>query len=305
MASYVDPISMLVHSTVRILAYDANGAASSGTGYVYRFCETEDGSSAPCIVTNKHVLRNAVRAVFNLTLRADGGGPDIGRHEAVTVHGLDALCIAHPNDSVDLIALPIGAVLNAASKKGTAYHFVALDRTLVPNQSLLNSLSIMEEIVMIGYPNGMWDQNHNLPIIRRGITATHPRLPLNGKPEFLIDAACFPGSSGSPVFLANIGSFIEPSGTVCIGSRIALLGTLYAGPQHTTTGEVVIVEVPTDTKAMAVGSIPNNLGLVILSSELLVLEDAIRELTHSHRSRNSLCPCGSGVKIRHCCGALA
>ncbi len=44
---------------------------------------------------------------------------------------------------------------------------------------------------MIGYPNGIWDEANNMPIIRRGITATHPNFNYNGKPEFMIDAACF------------------------------------------------------------------------------------------------------------------
>ncbi len=162
----------------------------------------------------------------------------------------------------------------------------------------------MEEIVMIGYPNGIWDRTHNLPIIRKGITATHARLPLNGKSEFLIDAGCFPGSSGSPVFLANIGSFLRPDGSMSIGTRIALLGTLYAGPQHTTTGDVVVVEVPTDTKALAIGAIPNNLGYVISSSRLSELEDLVREFSDSPVSRNAPCNCGSGRRFKHCCGLL-
>ena len=159
---------------------------------------------------------------------------------------------------------------------------------------------------MIGYPNGLWDQLHNLPIIRKGITATHPKLKLNGKPEFLIDAACFPGSSGSPVFLANIGSYVSPNGSLCTGSRVALLGTLYAGPQHTTTGEIVVVDVPTDTKSIAVGSIPNNLGYVIQASELLVLEEAVKKAFQPAPavSRNARCPCGSGKRYKECCGAL-
>jgi hypothetical protein len=136
----------------------------------------------------------------------------------------------------------------------------------------------MEEIIMIGYPNGIWDAKHNLPVIRRGITATHPKLPYNGKPEFLIDAACFPGSSGSPVFLANLGSFVGAHGDLCPGNRIALLGTLYAGPQHTATGEVVVVDVPTDTRAVAISSIPNNLGLVIHASKLLDFEAILEKL---------------------------
>jgi hypothetical protein len=30
---------------------------------------------------------------------------------------------------------------------------------------------------MIGYPNGIWDAKNNLPVIRKGITATHANIP--------------------------------------------------------------------------------------------------------------------------------
>ena len=40
-----------------------------------------------------------------------------------------------------------------------------------------------------------------MPILRRGTTATPIALNFEGRPEFLIDAAVYPGSSGSPVFV--------------------------------------------------------------------------------------------------------
>ncbi|MBB5882052.1 hypothetical protein GGR74_003274 [Xanthomonas arboricola] len=304
MTAYIHPISQLVHSTVRILCFDVEGRSSSGSGYIYLFCEN-DGNSVPCVVTNKHVVRGAIRGVFNLTLKKKDGSPDLGQHESITVKNLDKMCVYHPDPNVDLAVLPIGPLLNAANRSGKDYYYVPLGRELLPTPELLDSLPPMEEIVMIGYPNGIWDETHNLPIIRRGITATHPKLALNGKPEFLIDAACFPGSSGSPVFLANIGSFVSADGALCAGSRISLLGTLYAGPQHTTTGEVVVVEVPTDTKTLAVGSIPNNLGYVISSAQLSALEDSVRKLMEPQPARNSPCPCGSGQRFKACCGGLA
>jgi hypothetical protein len=239
-------------------------------------------------------------------LKSGEGTPDLGNHEAVTLDNLGNYCIQHPSPSVDLVAFPIGPILNNASKDGRDYYFVPLGRSLIADEALLNALPPMEEIVMIGYPNGLWDETHNLPIIRKGITATHPRLKLNGKPEFLIDAACFPGSSGSPVFLANIGSYLSSDGAFCAGTRVALLGTLYAGPQHTTTGEIVVVDVPTDTKSLAVGAIPNNLGYVVQAAELLVLEECVRKaLTPVVRvPRNSKCTCGSGKRYKECCGVL-
>lgn len=302
MPAYINPISQLVHSTVRILCVDPQGRQSSGTGYVYLFCE-HDGVSAPCIVTNKHVVRGADYGVFNLTLSKEDGLPDLGKHERICVYDLEKMCIEHPDPDVDLVAFPIAQLLKSAKLAGKDYFFVPLSRALLPTPELLESLPPMEEIVMIGYPNGIWDETHNLPIIRRGITATHPKLDLNGKPEFLIDAACFPGSSGSPVFLANIGSFVNANGDLCTGTRIALLGTLYAGPQHTTEGEIVVVDVPTDTKTLAIGTIPNNLGYVIRSSALSALENRVRAVG-ARPSRNSPCPCGSGQRFKHCCGGL-
>lgn len=305
MSSFIHPITQLVHSTVRIECEDAQKSMSSGSGYIFLFCE-KDGQSFPCIVTNKHVIRGAARATFHLTLKDEEGNAKLGSHEPVTLDSVQQHCIYHPNPHVDLAAIPIGPILNKATQDGRAYHFVPLSKGVVATKELLESLPPMEEIVMIGYPNGLWDKAHNLPIIRKGITATHPKLELNGKPEFLIDAACFPGSSGSPVFLANIGSYVSPEGALCAGTRIALLGTLYAGPQHTTTGDVIVVDVPTVAKPIAVGTIPNNLGYVIHASELLTLEEAVQKQLQPTTpiSRNSQCLCGSGKRYKECCGSL-
>ena len=116
-----------------------------------------------------------------------------------------------------------------------------------------------------------------MPILRRGVTATHPNINYEGKREFLIDAACFPGSSGSPVFLFNTNGWTNRNGgTVMGGTRVKLLGVLYAGPQHTATGEIRIMNVPTQQRAISISTIPNNLGLVIKASRLTELDAVIR-----------------------------
>lgn len=274
--NYVSPIEYLIHSTVRIECDTLTGKGS-GSGYFFAFLE-KDSQYTPCIVTNKHVIAGAMRGTFHITRLGLDGAPKLGEYVSFVVDDFEQRWIGHPDPSIDLAILPIGEFLHNAKEQGHSLHFDPLGKALIASNELLTTLPSMEEIVMIGYPNGIWDAKHNLPIIRRGITATHPRLPYNGKSEFLIDAACFPGSSGSPVFLANIGTYISAEGAVCAGSRIALLGTLYAGPQHTATGEVIVVEVPTDTKAMAISTIPNNLGLVIQSSKLLDFEPILEKL---------------------------
>ena len=124
---------------------------------------------------------------------------------------------------------------------------------------------------MIGYPNGLWDSLNNMPIIRKGITATNYNLDYNGKKEFVIDAACFPGSSGSLVMLCNVGGYRDKQGNLNWGnSRVYLLGILYAGPQLTVTGDIRIINIPTvQQKAMAVSHVPNNLGYIIKAERIL------------------------------------
>lgn len=56
-------------------------------------------------------------------------------------------------------------------------------------------------MIFVGYPDGLFDTTNLLPVMRRGITASHPNIDYEGTPAFLIDASVFRGSSGSPVFL--------------------------------------------------------------------------------------------------------
>ncbi|MBB1281611.1 serine protease [Pseudoalteromonas sp. SR41-1] len=277
MSEYVNPVEDLVHSTLRIECETAQGV-SSGSGYFYAFLEEKDGHHVPCIVTNKHVIKGATKGKFFLSVKNDDGKPDLGKHFPIVFNDFESMWVGHPAPNVDLAIFPLGPIFHEAGQKGIKLHYVMLGKNVKADEGLLKTLPTMEEIIMIGYPNGIWDEKHNLPIIRKGITATHPRLPYNGEPEFMIDAACFPGSSGSPVFLANIGSFVNDTGALCAGTRIALLGTLYAGPQHTATGEVRVVNVPTANKPISISTIPNNLGLVIHVNKLDDFEPILKKL---------------------------
>lgn len=304
MNDFAHPISQLIHCTVRISCFDSNNEESFGSGYIYNFCESDD-SHVPCIVTNKHVLKGAVRGVFHLTLKKPDGNPDVGNYESIILENIQSFSIPHPNPAIDLIAIPIGAVLASSLRNGREYFYLSLGSNSTASDELLANLVAMEDVVMIGYPIGLWDEVNNYPIIRKGITATHPNLNFKGNSEFLIDAACFPGSSGSPVFLANLGSYIDKEGTTCIGNRVALLGTLWGGPMQKTAGELVVVDIPTDTKSLVIGYANINLGFVIKCSELKVLEGAVRKVADIKRvSRNSPCMCGSGKRYKSCCGTL-
>ena len=122
---------------------------------------------------------------------------------------------------------------------------------------------------MIGYPNGIWDEKNNMPIVRRGITATNPKHDYNGLPIFVIDCACFPGSSGSPVLIFDQGGYLDAKGNLNLGGgRVILLGVLFAGPQHVAEGEIQTIEVPLAQVPISLSKIPNNLGFVVKSQKI-------------------------------------
>ena len=146
----------------------------------------------------------------------------------------------------------------------------AFEDKLIPSQEQLQDIDIAEDILMIGYPNGLWDSIHNMPIVRRGIMATDINLCHNGKREFVIDAACFPGSSGSPIILYNKGQYSDKHGNINIGqSRMYLLGILWGGPQQTIQGDLKVEVIPTSyQKVYSETQVLINLGYVIQSSVL-------------------------------------
>lgn len=277
MAHNLSPSEQLTFSTARIECETAGGL-STGTGFFFRFLD--DGTThVPAFVTNKHVIKGAKRGKFHLTLLGPNGEPQTGKHIAVILDNFESRWIPHPDSAVDLCVMPIAPLLNEASAAGHQFFYIALDKSLVPSVTELNDLSAMEDVVMIGYPNGIWDAVNNMPIIRRGVTATHPNIDYEGRKEFMIDAACFPGSSGSPVFLFNIGGWASRQGGMVIGgARIKLLGALYAGPQHTATGEIQIVNVPTQQTPVAISRIPNNLGLVLKSQRILDFDPILKTM---------------------------
>lgn len=272
------PIDSLPHGTVRLICKYKDGNSGSGTGFFVFFLN--DGKTAiPCVVTNKHVLENSVECSFQLTIKKENGEPDIGNYRTIVYQDFADKWIPHPDEEVDLAVFEVGRLIDKTYKQGIVFFWVPLDLKIIMRKEELAELSILEDIIMIGYPNSIWDEKNNLPIIRKGITATHPGYNFNGKDEFVIDAACFPGSSGSPVFIANLGSVKDKYGNITVGeSRIILLGILYAGPQHTVEGDVKIVNIPTTQKAVTFAGIPNNLGYVINAYKLFDFEEVLLKI---------------------------
>lgn len=262
-------LEQLCFCTTRIETEDTLGNSFSGTGFFYNL--EINGDTIPLIVTNKHVVENMKTGRFKMTKEDEHGNPVYTDHLAIRDEAsFSGKWVPHPDPNIDLCILPIASLLTRAREEGHKLFYRTLSADLIPPQNDLDQLDAVEEIIMIGYPNGLWDSVNNMPIIRRGITATPVYLNYEGKKEFVIDAACFPGSSGSPVLLCDKGGYTDKKGKLKIGApRVMFLGVLYAGPQLTVTGEIKVVTIPNIQQVLPISRIPNNLGYIIKSECLL------------------------------------
>ena len=264
----------LLHSTVRITSIFNNNMIGTGTGFFFIF--TINNNEVPVIVTNKHVVKNSIKGNFRLSLADTNGNWIKKSYIDINCEEFEEMWIMHPEENIDLCIMPIASLLQKAQEMGKNLYFKALDKTIIPSFEQIEKLTAIEDILMIGYPNGLWDSYNNMPIIRRGVTATNVKLDYNNKKEFLIDIAAFPGSSGSPVFIYNQGSYPVEDGIV-VGNRLILLGVLYAGTQMSVEGNIEIMEVPTANIPITKSKIPNNIGIIIKIEKLLDFESILEE----------------------------
>jgi hypothetical protein len=188
----------LVYTTVRIETTSTQGCHGSGTGFFMDFCK-RGSSRVPSIVTNKHVVAGAIEGRFHMTAKkSEANEPDFGNVIPVPVTEFEKHWILHPDPSVDIAVFPIARLLDRLCEEGKEPFYLAFYNDILGDNSFLINLSAIEDIIMIGYPIGLWDSKHNYPIVRRGITATPPYIDFNGQAQFVIDCACFPGSEPDP-----------------------------------------------------------------------------------------------------------
>ncbi|MFF5305916.1 serine protease [Streptomyces sp. NPDC013161] len=230
----------LLFCTTRIQTSGPRGTGS-GTGFIYTLQGNDFG--LPLLVTNKHVIEGASQCHVRFSrLNASGDGPDLtSRPVDVIYQGIQ--WTGHPDPDIDIAVLPLAQTFMNIQERGDRIFHKSIGPDLCPNEAQLADLDAVEPITFVGYPNGLYDSVHNTPIVRQGVTATPIELDYEGKPIFLVDASVFPGSSGSPVFIVQEGSY-RSKGNLVVGSRIIFLGVIAAVMQQATIGQIVQVAAP-------------------------------------------------------------
>lgn len=259
----------LQYSTIRIECKDKQGNLSTGTGFFFDFLQSKDGN-VPVIITNKHVVKGNDGGRLLFTISNEKGQPIDSFHHTFNISpNFENAWRFHPDPNVDLCAMPIAEIIFSLKEQNMKPYYAPFNKSLIPSKEQLNDLGALEDIIMIGYPNGIWDNINNQPILRKGITATHPNKDYLGRREFMGDIASFPGSSGSPVLVYNQNGYKQRDGTLNMSERLLLLGVLYAGPQHQAIGQI---HTNYQNKPISVSNIPNNLGMIIKSERIMELE---------------------------------
>lgn len=256
----------LMYSTIRLECLNREGAIKTGTGFFFNFTQPPYKGAYPVIITNKHVIKNAVKCELKLT-KAINGEPLDNECISYVVNDFESRFIEHPNKDIDICVMPIGIILNELKQKNKEVFYIGLDSLIITRKDDLENLGAIEDTIMVGYPNGIWDENNNKPIFRKGITATHPKFDYEGRKEFLIDLSCFPGSSGSPVFIYNENGYVDKkNNSYNMEPRILFIGILRGGHEH-------IIQSMIDDEGNEIEvSMPNNLGVVIKSDVIIDLE---------------------------------
>lgn len=223
------------------------GFQSSGTAFFYQqlgeAIPTQDGTNQwrkttkIWLVTNRHVLvprindREVFPSVFTFHLRKKEG---IGlKWEQVTITQDELIKRAkfHPDSSVDVCVVDIFDILANKFKPGGDYlAWGNVSKEMFVGQNKIH-VGVGDDVLVIGYPRGYYDDVNLFPIVKAGIIASKWGVRFRGNRHFLVDAKLFPQSSGSLV-VSKPTQFVTEAGKAYLAKnkQFAFLGILSSEP---------------------------------------------------------------------------
>jgi hypothetical protein len=183
--------------------------------------------------------------------------------------------ILHPDPKVDLAIMPLKLVVAECRRHGKLPFYTQIQSSTVADVIQWKEFIPIEDVLLVGYPNGLWDETNNLPFFMKGITSTHPGINYKGNDEFVINMPVYLGSSGSPVFLVNKEFYDKSRNYQTGGDEVRLLGIAYKHLLYLADGKV---KSDTDEKKSKVSSrILLDLGLAIRSTKLRDFEPILQK----------------------------
>jgi hypothetical protein len=274
----------LFFTTVRIDTLMQSGLNGSGTGFF--ISHTVNGKDYMFVVTNKHVVMGMHEGTFTFLKQKDGK-PALGNRFALRIEpqAWSSMWFGHADPNIDIAICPLAPLIqHVKNNHDVDLYFKLVQTDMIPTPKQTEELDAIETVTFIGYPNGVWDGKNFLPVARRGTTASPIEVDFEGTPRFLIDASVFGGSSGSPVFLLNQGSFASKDGSLRVGSRFYFLGVIAAVFFRTHLNEIISVPIPTHVRSVAPQQEMIDLGIVFKARTVV---ETIEAMMKAHNASTS------------------
>lgn len=236
------------HGIVTPIISKIPNGQSQGTGFFYqKIAPGDPEKQGPqwriieqvWLVTNRHVLIPKIdgKEIFPFEISFHLRkivGTEV-KWEPIILSKEDLLKRAkfHTNDKVDVCTVEVLDLLQEKLKAGGNYlqwHGVSSDQFAGKNNILLE---VADDVVVVGFPRGFYDQVNLYPIVKSGIIASRWGANFNGERYFLIDSKLFPGSSGS-VVVSKPKDFVVIDGKMMYSKekQFAFLG-IYSGEPFT------------------------------------------------------------------------
>lgn len=176
--------------------------------------------------------------------KSENEKPILGDHVTVELGNVSDVWIR--NDKFDIAILYWNKIYVISQRNKNTPFIRTINYKLIPNENEINErIDAIEDILLLGYPDNIYDPKSLIPVVRRGITATPYSLDFGEEPKFLIDASIFPGSSGSPILICDRSILYRKDGWNT-GARTFLLGILSEGYFRTRSNNIITKSIPTD-----------------------------------------------------------
>ena len=211
----LNSIDQLHYAVTRITAhyYDDGRRINSkvlktGTGFFYNNLTND----LLFLITNRHVILDEKKDYYAnaIMLRLHANENDLTKNADYYIHLYKKTSPLWRNPvppTADIVAIPIDT--HDLNRRGLIYRSFASNNLLAEDIQL----NVGEDVFIMGYPLGIYDEVHNLPLTRGGTLSSPYPIPWNRMPYFLIDSNLEEGTSGSPVMTKFRGTWHRRDGS--------------------------------------------------------------------------------------------
>jgi S1-C subfamily serine protease len=184
----------LIAATVQLEQPLGGGLRTVGTGFLISD-PAPDGRPRVVLVTANHVFERMKgdEATIGYRVQRPDGSWSFDPQKITIRSGGKALWFHHPTRDVAAIAI---TAPSAFAQAAIPLNWLAGDQSLDRAH-----LAPGDEMMTLGYPQGLSANTAGFPILRAGRIASYPIGPSKAFPTFLLDFRVFPGNSGGPVYL--------------------------------------------------------------------------------------------------------